>query len=118
MTPVAKACSNGGKEDEAFKEFTIAIELSPPDVDWPYMARGSCHNHFGNWLSAVNDFTKALRITPDFPDALGQRGHAYAELGYFDEARADFEKFLELTNYMPWYDDWRAEIEDWLRENP
>jgi len=111
-------CYDFNEPDLAMKNLTRAIELAPPGMDWPYMARGGCLTHTGNWLDAVADFTKAIRISPEWPDPYGQRGDAYRELGMKDEARADYEIFLELSEDMPWLDDWRADIERWLRNNP
>jgi tetratricopeptide (TPR) repeat protein len=95
-----------------------AIELAPPDVDWPLNARGSIYNDLGRWEEAIADFNRALRISPNFQDLYGHRGYAYQELGDKDKARTDYERFMELTADMPQYDGWRKDIEQWLRNNP
>jgi serine/threonine protein kinase/Flp pilus assembly protein TadD len=111
-------CYDFNNPNDAMSNFARAIELAPRDMDWPYMARGGCFGHMGNWQDAIEDFTKAIHISSDWPDPYGQRGDAYRELGMKAEARADYEIFLELSADMPWYDDWRADIERWLRNNP
>jgi tetratricopeptide (TPR) repeat protein/predicted Ser/Thr protein kinase len=104
--------------DRSLEHLNNAIELAPPDVDWPLNARGSIYNDLGRWEEAIADFNRALRISPNFQDLYGHRGYAYQELGDKDKARTDYERFMELTADMPQYDGWRKDIEQWLRNNP
>lgn len=48
------------------------------------------------YLEAVEAFSELASISPDFPGVYGNRGLAYLNLGYRDEAKKDFEMVLEL----------------------
>ena len=39
---------------------------------------------------------RILKLSPDLPDALRDRGLAYAEIGYRKGADADFMRYLQL----------------------
>ena len=41
-------------------------------------------------------YHRILKLAPDLPEALRDRGMAYAELGYIKGARADFTRYLQL----------------------
>lgn len=45
---------------------------------------------------AINDFTRAIEIDPEFKDAYFQRGNIFFEKGFKDRARDDYEKIIEL----------------------
>jgi len=45
---------------------------------------------------AIAEFTKAIRRSPKFTDAYGNRAVAYREKGELDKAIADFTKAIEL----------------------
>lgn len=49
---------------------------------------------------AIENYERALKIFPDFPEAELQRGHAYQSLGRMDEAEAAYRRAVELR------DDW------------
>jgi tetratricopeptide (TPR) repeat protein len=55
--------------------------------------------HFlqGKYQDAVADYTQVIKLQPEDPRALAQRGYAYAGLGDFENAGADFEDALELN---------------------
>jgi lipoprotein NlpI len=46
--------------------------------------------------SAVADYTSALRLKPDDPDLLAQRGQAYYVNGQYEQSVADFDAALRL----------------------
>jgi Tfp pilus assembly protein PilF len=49
---------------------------------------------------AVDDFTQAIQVDPDFVKSYNARGVAYVLLKQYDKARADFQKALEIDpNY-------------------
>ena len=104
--------------ERSLEFFGKAIELAPPEVDWPLNARGSVYNELGRWEEAIADFNLAIRISPNFPDLYGHRGYAYEKLGDKGKTRADYERFLELTADRPEYEEWRKAIEQWLKDNP
>ena len=46
--------------------------------------------------NAIEDFSRALEINPNYVDALINRGSAYAELGRFNDALMDFNRALKF----------------------
>jgi hypothetical protein len=50
------------------------------------------------WGRAVEAFTRALSVDPEYADALGYRGLAYGEMGEYDLAKSDLGKALELVD--------------------
>lgn len=46
--------------------------------------------------NAIKDFSRALYITPNYVDALINRGGAYAQLGRFNDALMDFNQALKF----------------------
>jgi len=87
--------------DQGLDFMNQAVAKTPRDIDVPLFVRGVFFQHIENWESSANDFTMALRISPENPDGYGHRGYAYQMLGKKDEAREDYGRFLELTNENP-----------------
>jgi serine/threonine-protein kinase len=102
-----------GDDARALDELNAAVEVAPYDAN-PYFHRAVFFLERSDWEAVISDMTEAIPLAPEWPDLYGHRGEAYKELGMDDEARADFEFFLELTEDDPDYEDWRAWIEDWL----
>jgi regulator of sirC expression with transglutaminase-like and TPR domain len=50
----------------------------------------------GDFERVARSADRILKLVPDQPDALRDRGMAYAELGYAKGARADFTRYLQL----------------------
>lgn len=72
-----------------------------------YYWRGNMHRHFGNlsgerseYESAVNDFSRAIDLRPEFVTALFNRGVLYwRELENFYRAIRDLSRVMELAPY-------------------
>lgn len=62
--------------------------------------KGQDAHEKGDFRTAIENYEKALKLIPDFPEAQLQRGSAYQSIGNFDEAEAAFRKSVELR------DDW------------
>ena len=104
-----------GDGARALDELNAAVEVAPDDAN-PYFHRAVFFLNRNDWEAVISDMTQAIPLAPEWPDLYGHRGEAYKELGMVDEARADFEVFLELTEGDPDYEDWRAWIEEWLSQ--
>ena len=52
-------------------------------------------------VPASEEFAEALDENPTMADILAERGDALVTLGRLDEARADFERALELVPDLP-----------------
>jgi len=62
-----------------------------------YCNLAMCHmKHGPKYLKARDNCTKALAIDPDNVKALFRRGKCFAQLNELDEAKADFERVLQL----------------------
>ena len=62
-----------------------------------FVNRGDFKVNNEDWSGAVDEYTCALELNPDNPDALFWRGYAYYELREFTEAEADYDLLLEQT---------------------
>ena len=62
--------------------------------------KGQDAHEKGDFQTAIENYEKALKILPDFPEAELQRGNAYQSLGKLDSAEAAFRRAIELR------DDW------------
>ena len=72
-----------------------------------YVARAGIQQELGNLPMALMDLEEAIRLDPSRPEAYLMRGQIHLSRGKKKEARADFEKALELG--MP-----AADIEELL----
>lgn len=84
-----------GKNDEALKDFSSAIEVDPNNP-LAYYNRGNLYLDTGYHDLAISDFTCALAIDPMFSLAYYNRGLAYEHSQRLQEAKADFEHMLAL----------------------
>ena len=67
--------------------------------------------------TALAYFSQALRIRPNYPMALVQRGFTYTQLGKTDSARADFQRALSHPD-EPLSEALRAGVRQLLAELP
>ncbi len=61
-----------------------------------YYHRASLFMAVGNLQSAVQDFTTAIRLDPQYADAYTRRGMMYTLLDKDDEAKEDFDRAVQL----------------------
>ncbi|MGB3639619.1 MAG: tetratricopeptide repeat protein, partial [Rivularia sp. (in: cyanobacteria)] len=52
-----------------------------------------------DYAAAVEEFTKALQVNPEFVDAYYQRGLAYYDLGHIPQAVFDYDQVLKRDSY-------------------
>ncbi len=103
--------------DLAIADFTKAIELAP-DRGGPYFGRGVAYHLQGNLDAAITDLSHAIgdMSKTKWRAALYERGLAYKAKGSMTEARADFQKILDLEKANPgeadksWADKAQIEI--------
>jgi tetratricopeptide (TPR) repeat protein len=70
----------------ALKKFTKATELSPAMYQaWNYV--GYTNRRLGNYDDALVAYDHALRLKPDYAEAIEYRGHAYLGLNRLSEAK-------------------------------
>ena len=81
--------------DEAFKEFTEALQKNPEHV----MARlglATTYMQMGKDNEALQEFNLVIEIQPDLAAAYANRGVLYDRSGQHEKALADYRKALEL----------------------
>eukprot|EP00878_Enallax_costatus_P032514 GHUV01035738.1.p1 GENE.GHUV01035738.1~~GHUV01035738.1.p1 ORF type:complete len:686 (+),score=191.39 GHUV01035738.1:330-2387(+) len=93
-----QAQGNGGSS------FTTSISSSAVEADPQkrakladyYHARGYAARKQGNFKGAVDEYTRALSLSPTHFKALFNRGFSYDKLGQYDKAIADYTRALEV----------------------
>lgn len=66
-----------------------------------YARRGAASESRGEQRQAIDDYDRAVAMTPDDPDLLDQRATAYARAGKVREALDDLDKSLRLKPAQP-----------------
>lgn len=96
-----------GQLDEAIPDFKKVIELDPNShIGW--FARGEIARNL-SWNShdlkkyneAIEAFSKAIELYPDYAFAYNQRGWAYGQINDWQNALADYEKEVSLLPNDP-----------------
>jgi tetratricopeptide (TPR) repeat protein len=65
--------------------------LAPKNAIYPYNL-ANVYAQFGRHADALRSYNKSLALSPNYPEALCNRGHALRELGRFAEALASMRK--------------------------
>ena len=73
------------------------IKLFPDSASVAYYNRGGVYNASGNYRQAIEDYSKAIMISPQFGANYVNRGNVYCVLGNYKEAINDFSKAIELN---------------------
>ncbi|HLF29185.1 MAG TPA: tetratricopeptide repeat protein [Anaerolineae bacterium] len=88
--------------ERAVDSFTRAIEIDPQFVE-AYFQRGVLYwREIQNYHRAIRDLTRVLELDSDRTLALFNRALAYQSRGDFDQAVADFERFLAVDQHSTW----------------
>lgn len=77
-----------GKTSDALTIFTNAIQKDNSNY-LTYYKRATTYLAMSRYSAALSDFTQVLKLKPDFPAALSQRGKVMSSLGQWDAALAD-----------------------------
>ncbi|NOT39958.1 MAG: tetratricopeptide repeat protein, partial [Alphaproteobacteria bacterium] len=84
------AFTGSGAYDKAIADADRAIELSPVSgATEAFDSRGNAHFHKGDFAAAIDDYTAALKLWPENPQALYGRGAAKSRRGDTTGAAAD-----------------------------
>ncbi len=76
--------------------YNQAIEMYPAESQ-NWLGRANYFAGKGEPAKAIPDYSKAIALDPQNPDPYRWRGLTYQKLGQNVDARADFEKFLQLA---------------------
>jgi tetratricopeptide (TPR) repeat protein len=93
-----------GRSEEAKEQFQhmVSILHSGEYVANAYYQLGYFAMQEADYKEAVAMFTKAIETDPQFVDAYAARGETYENLAQFDQARADYNRALQLVdNFEP-----------------
>ena len=84
------AFTGSGAYDQAIADADRAIKLSPlSGATEAFDSRGDAHFHQGEFAAAIDDYTAALKLWPENPQALYGRGAAKSRRGDMLGAAAD-----------------------------
>ena len=89
------AYSQFGDNAQASKAFEHVTELDPKNPNG-WINLGALELHEGNWNLAIPAFRKALELKPSV-ESYSNLGTSYFFLGQYEEARANFEKALQIS---------------------
>ena len=67
---------------------------TPVDIAAAFFNRGLVYR--GKSQRAIQDYSQALALRPNYPDALNERGLAYRRSGQTDQALQDYDQALRL----------------------
>lgn len=76
------------------------LDLYPQD-ERAHMAMANFLNGQQDFAGAVDHFSQAAAIAPEFAGAQNSLGYAYRSIEDFDNARSAFERYVELTPNEP-----------------
>lgn len=76
--------------NEAISDFTFVSQRKSRDVISVLMQRGDAYARTKNYLSAIDDFSNALKLNPNFTQAYYNRGLCFYSSNQYDLAINDF----------------------------
>ncbi len=85
-----------GQEEQAFKDFTKAIELNPRYKE-AYNNRGLVKQGRNDFAGSIEDFSMSIVSDSSYVEGYSNRAISYLYLKKNDEAIKDFNKALELS---------------------
>lgn len=86
--------------------FTCIIRVIQPAYMPAYMSRAIVYTRYRDYQRAIEDYSRAIELSPDLLPAFNNRGILYTALREYEEAAADFDKVMELDpDYMAGYNN-------------
>ncbi len=105
-----------GKYNYAIKLYNHALALEPESFFWAYGSRGYTYFRLRDYKRAIEDFTRAIELAPDYVWGYSQRGRVYRHLDMLDKALADLNRALELDPSDAWTYSHRGLVYSYLHE--
>ncbi len=99
--------------DKLIKAYERAINKR---IKGPYLGRlqlGEIYIKMGAYDKAIDCYSEAISLFPDFPDAYNDRGVAYEKLGRRKEAKQDYAKAYERDTRNEMYRKNKQRSENW-----
>ena len=91
--PVSTAKKDAAKDVKKSPEEIVSLPVITAEE---YLRRGMAYYDRGNFIQAVSDYNKALRVKPDYPEVYLYRGQAYANMKEPEKAFQDYSKAIEM----------------------
>jgi tetratricopeptide (TPR) repeat protein len=88
-----------GRPDDALDILSSASQINFTAVE--YSRLGTAHLLLGDFVSALDNYTKAVELEPDNADMHNNLGGAYVRLQQLEKALESYEKALELRPDHP-----------------
>ena len=85
-----------GNMEDARSLYESAITDTDMEDPYAYHTQGVAKAKLDDYTAAIDDFSKAISLKPDFAEAYYNRAVAKKMLGQKDAARADFEKAAQF----------------------
>lgn len=79
--------------------FLFCLSEGDPENYLTYFKRGTVYFALGKAKFALNDFSKALELKPDFTAARYQRGTVHMKLGEYDFAELDLYHVVLVSRF-------------------
>ena len=95
-TQQAFAELRGSMAGPAISHFNLILAADPANYE-AYKGRACGHCLLGNWMQAIEDFTKAIEADVDVDECCKYRGMAYAALGKYGAAVMDLSHAISLS---------------------
>jgi Flp pilus assembly protein TadD, contains TPR repeats len=81
----------------------LNVSLAVAQDAYDYFNKGNCQMAYENYDGAIQHFSKAVELKPDYANALANRGVCYHRLKKYDLAIADYQKSETLTKGISSY---------------
>jgi tetratricopeptide (TPR) repeat protein len=87
-----------GSPEEAIADFKQAIGQRPQrwDVDAFEDCLANAYLELGRFDEAINEYQRVLKLNPNYPLVHYHLAQAYERKGQPDQARAEYEQFLQV----------------------
>lgn len=87
------------KTDEAISDYEKAIGIEADNFQI-YYYRGMLYFLKQNYSFAIDDFTKAIMLNPNFAESYNERARVYYKIGETEKAKSDRKKYEELSKKL------------------
>ncbi len=98
-TDLCKQLAVEKEYDKAIEACTKQIngEVAVRHLEYSYSNRGAAYANSKQYDKAISDYSKAIKLNPEFATSYYNRAIAYTNNGQYDEAISDFNKVIELS---------------------
>jgi tetratricopeptide (TPR) repeat protein len=101
QSPAQTWCyGNDSTDDQTIAGCTRVIQSgreNQRDLASAYFNRGLAYGHKGDFDRAIRDFDEAIKINPNYVEALYCRGLTYSNKGLWDRAIQDYDEAIKLN---------------------